>query len=163
MPLLANIRQLENKDQIQFSGEMTVEDLDILGTDECIFPESPLRYRFQVMLVEDGILLEGNLSITVGFECVKCLKRFEKHLELANWKAFAGLRGEDAARVVSDCVDLTPILREDILLAFPQHPLCELGCAGLPQKPTTGSGQAIGPAGMEAASSVWAELDKLKL
>jgi uncharacterized metal-binding protein YceD (DUF177 family) len=63
--------------------------------------------------------------------------------------------------VINDCVDLTPYLREDIFLAFPQHPLCGLQCDGLakPQKDVK-SGGAGGPG---AAASVWAELDELKL
>ena len=41
------------------------------------------------------------------------------------------LEGEEAVSVVNDCVDLTPYVREDILLEFPQHPLCEPECRGL--------------------------------
>jgi uncharacterized protein len=60
--------------------------------------------------------------------------------------------------VENDCVDLTPILREDILLDFPQHPLCKPDCAGLKnnrvRKPKAAD---------EPALDVWAKLDKLKL
>jgi uncharacterized metal-binding protein YceD (DUF177 family) len=33
--------------------------------------------------------------------------------------------------VDNDLVDLTPHAREDMLLEFPQHPLCGLDCHGL--------------------------------
>jgi len=58
----------------------------------------------------------------------------------------------------NDCVDLTPFLREDILLDFPQRPLCKPDCAGL-------KNQAARPAEAveQPAATVWAELDKLKL
>ena len=51
------------------------------------------------------------------------------------WIADLPLVGEEKVAVDNDCVDLTPYLREDILLAFPQHPLCEPDCRGLPKAP----------------------------
>ncbi len=36
-----------------------------------------------------------------------------------------------AVPIKNDCVDLTPWVREDILLGFPQHPLCRPDCGGL--------------------------------
>jgi uncharacterized metal-binding protein YceD (DUF177 family) len=49
-------------------------------------------------------------------------------------------------------------VREDMLLEFPQHPLCKPECAGLKKKPRkpTGGEEEIEP-------SKWSELDKLKL
>jgi len=35
------------------------------------------------------------------------------------------LEGEEKTPVDNDCVDLTPFAREDMLLEFPQHPVCE--------------------------------------
>jgi uncharacterized metal-binding protein YceD (DUF177 family) len=53
---------------------------------------------------------------------------------------------------------LTPFVREDILLDFPQHPLCKPDCAGLNSKPARKFKAAEKP-----APDVWAKLDKLKL
>jgi uncharacterized metal-binding protein YceD (DUF177 family) len=55
-------------------------------------------------------------------------------------------------------VDLTPFVREDILLDFPQHPLCKPDCAGLKKKAARKAA-----AGEKPATAVWATLDKLKL
>jgi uncharacterized protein len=163
MALVVNIRHLQQRDEIRLNGEMKVEELDILGADECILGATPLKYDLQVSRSGEGILVEGWMELHVEFECVKCLRRFERLFEFQGWAGFAALGGEEGLPVANDCVDLTPILREDILLAFPQHPLCEAGCAGLPLK-TSGSGSDTGRVeGSERASSVWAELDKLKL
>ena len=51
--------------------------------------------------------------------------------------AICRCEGEDRVAVDNDCVDLTPYLREDILLEFPQHPLCKPECRGL-KKTSTG-------------------------
>ncbi len=63
--------------------------------------------------------------------------------------------------VKGDFVDLTPLVREDILLEFPQHPLCEPDCGGLP---TSDSGKAkhTSSGGIDAGASAWDELNKLK-
>jgi uncharacterized metal-binding protein YceD (DUF177 family) len=60
--------------------------------------------------------------------------------------------------VANDCVDLTPFVREDMLLEFPRHPLCKPDCGGLKTKTGKVRKNADG-----IAPSVWTELDKLEL
>jgi len=59
-------------------------------------------------------------------------------------------------------VDLTPFAREDILLEFPQHPLCDPECSGLPNSSVGKAKKNSGAGKTEAGSSAWAELNKLK-
>jgi uncharacterized metal-binding protein YceD (DUF177 family) len=73
------------------------------------------------------------------------------------------LKGEDAVPVASDLVDLTPTLREDILLELPRHPLCERECGGLPNMSGGRAKNKKNAGKNESASSAWAELNKLKL
>ena len=47
------------------------------------------------------------------------------------WYGLSYGQGDDKALVVNDCLDLTPYVREDILLALPLHPLCGSDCGGL--------------------------------
>jgi uncharacterized metal-binding protein YceD (DUF177 family) len=60
-------------------------------------------------------------------------------------------------------VDLTPYLREDILLEFPQHPLCDPECGGLPDAKSGNANNATSAGKPNEGSSAWAELNKLKL
>ena len=60
-------------------------------------------------------------------------------------------------------VDLTPYVREDILLEFPRHPLCNPDCRGLPGISVGGSTNLRGAGKTEVGSPAWAELNKLKL
>ena len=79
---------------------------------------------------------------------------------MEEWACHLALEGEEKVAVINDCVDLTPYIREDILLAFPQHPLCEPECKGLSilqNQQETGAGRE-----QESASATWAELNKLK-
>jgi len=86
------------------------------------------------------------------------LEEIQNELKLPGWAVHLPLEGEDKVPIDNDCVDLTPFIREDILLDFPQHPLCKPDCAGLKNKAARGVEKAEKP-----AREVWAELDKLKL
>jgi uncharacterized metal-binding protein YceD (DUF177 family) len=71
------------------------------------------------------------------------------------------LSGPEKAEIKDDSVDLTPYLREDILLEFPQQPLCEADCAGLPNRAGKNARQTKS-ASPTPGASVWSELNKLK-
>ena len=161
MPLTVNLRHLEAHD-LSLQGEISVEELDIDTRDEIIQVNRPLKYDVQVQKVEDGLLVQGRLHLTLDCECVRCLKPFRYELNLNEWACLVPLQGDDAVRVISDCVDLTPFAREDILLEFPQHPLCDQECSGLPNSSVGKAKKNSGAGKTEAGSSAWAELNKLK-
>jgi uncharacterized protein len=162
MPLLFNIRHLEQKPLV-LRGELPAVELELDGIDELIHVGRPLEHDLEVEQHERSILVNGRLELQLQCECVRCLKAFEQRLELADWACLLPLEGEDKVLVTNDCVDLTPYLREDILLAFPQHPLCETGCRGLSATPWTGVKPPSGANQTEVISPTWAELNKLKL
>ena len=161
MPLTVNLRHLAAH-SVRLQGELPSAELDLGKRDEMIEVAAPLAYNLEVEKVEHGLLIQGELELPLHCTCVRCLKSFESRLELKHWTCHVPLQGEDAAPVVNDLVDLTPFVREDILLEFPQHPLCDRECRGLSKnepgkaKPNTDAGQT------EASSSAWAELNKLK-
>ena len=158
--LSVNLHHLES-DEIRLQGELPAAELDFGLKDEMIRAEKPLRYDLTVERLDDSLLLTGSLRLVLDCLCVRCLKSFERELVLEDWTCHLPLAGEEKARVENDCVDLTPIVREDMLLEFPQHPMCKPECAGLVK---IGKGKAV-KAGdeHELEPSAWAELDKLKL
>ena len=161
MPLAINLRHLGAHD-IRIEGNLPVEELDIDSRDEVIQVRHPLSYALVVQKVEDGLLVQGRLHLALECQCVRCLKSFQYPVALDHWTCHLPLHGEDCAVVVNDCVDLTPYVREDILLEFPQHPLCDPECRGLP-KSTIGKAKKAGSANAnETGSSAWTELNKLK-
>jgi uncharacterized metal-binding protein YceD (DUF177 family) len=151
MSLKVNLRHLEAHEQ-HLKGDLPAGDLDFGLQDEMITMEKPLRYDLQVETVAQGILVQGKLALTLDCQCVRCLKSFKKTIELPHWTLHLPLEGEEKATVDNDCVDLTPFVREDMLLEFPQHPVCKPDCAGLSKNRR---GQP------EKKPSAWNELDKL--
>lgn len=158
MSLKVNLRHLEEHG-LHLKDEMSVKELDLGVEDELIRIEKPLHYDLQVESLHDALLVQGSLTLPLECECVRCLKKFKLELKLKPWTLHLPLEGEDRVSVENDCVDLTPFIREDILLDFPQHPLCKPECAGLKTKGKAAKGKDAA----KAASAVWAELDKLKL
>lgn len=162
MPLLINLRHVE-KEAKEYVGNLSAADLELEKVDELIhFPE-PLRYDLTAELLEDALLVQGSLSLRLECECVRCLKPFHYDLDLEHWVGHLPLEGEDKVPVVNDCVDLTPPIREDILLAFPQHPLCGENCKGLSKTVAAKLKKETVSVQEKKASAAWASLDKLKL
>ena len=155
--LNVNLRHLEEHG-LRLQGELPVAELDLGVNDELIRAEKPLRYDLTVELLHDALLVQGALALPLECECARCLKKFRTELKLAPWTAHLPLAGEDKVSVDNDCVDLTPFVREDMLLDFPQHPLCRPDCAGLKRKDVRKADAAETP-----ASATWAQLDQLKL
>ena len=162
MPILFNWRHLVKKN-VLLEGELSCQELDLEGVDECVQPAASLQYSLEVQLIENAFLVRGRLKLPLDLTCVRCLKKIQRDLEIADWTCHLARDGEEKVTVVNDCVDLTPYVREDILLAFPQHPLCESGCGGLPNLLTSSVHLATDVPPEQQASSAWAELNKLKL
>jgi uncharacterized protein len=156
MPLTFNLCHLDKKD-LHLEGKLPTEELDLNLHDEAIRPGAELAYDLEVQRLEGGALVQGKVWLPVEYTCVRCLKKFRRPLELENWTVHLPLSGDDAVEVSNDLVNLTPYLREDTLLALPQHPLCEAECRGLKMPARS---KDPGPA---KTASAWDELDKLKL
>ena len=161
MPLLINLRHLE-KGPVRLEGELPVMELELEGLDELIQPDGPLKYDLTAEKIEKTVLVQGRFSLILQCECARCLKPFKHRLELADRTLYLPLEGEESAPVANDCVDLTPYIREDILLELPQHPLCKPDCGGLPKKSAGKTKKPGGTGQAESVSSAWAQLNKLK-
>ena len=161
MSLVVNLRHLA-KHNVVLQGELPARELDIDTRDDVIRVAQPLRYDAEVQELDKNLLLRGELRLMLDCQCVRCLKPFQHPLVIENWTCHVPLDGEDAARVVNDCVDLTPYVREDILLELPRHPLCDPECRKL-QRPSSVKANKSGTNLTRKDSSAWAELDKLKL
>ncbi len=157
------LRELETKD-LEINGDVAPEEFDIEGVDELIHLRQPVHVELTAQHLDDGILVRGQITAQLDCECGRCLKPFMHTLVVDPFDAHLPLTGDDAVAVDNESVDLTPLLREDMLLEFPQHPLCEKDCDGLARKKPSLANQTD-PSVAEAAdpSSVWAALNKLKL
>jgi len=159
MALKINLRHLEDHG-LHLKGEIPLADLDFGVQDELVHLREPLAYDLAVEQLHDSVLVTGSLRLPLECECSRCLKTFRSEILLNGWAVHLPLEGEDKVTVENDCVDLTPLVREDMLLEFPQHPLCKTDCAGLKKKKSS----AKKAAGEEPPlDDPWAALNRLKL
>ncbi len=155
MPVLVKLHEVDKKD-VRMRGDLSAADLRLDESDELVHLRAPLQYDVTAQKIDQSVLVQGSLKARLECECSRCLKSFEYKLELPDWTVLLPLAGPEKVETKHDSVNLTPLMREDILLEFPQHPLCESGCAGLPNRLEPAAGKSEG-------SAAWSELNKLKL
>ena len=128
------------------------EPEDILGLEaQKIHCVSPLRYSLDVGLSDGGLFATGTLAIDLEMECVSCLQKFVYNLDLDSFALQIELTG-------SELVDLTPLAREDIVLALPAHPHCNWNDKNV----CKGAYELEKYVSDEQSPSAWEVLDQLK-
>jgi uncharacterized protein len=89
----------------------------------------------RVTRTAQGLLVQVQMQARSQTECVRCLEPFEQALEVefTDLYAFNHNSITESGLLVPDNgkINLAPILREEMLLAFPISPLCRVDCKGL--------------------------------
>jgi uncharacterized metal-binding protein YceD (DUF177 family) len=97
------------------------EGLHLEGEEECPIPElsaeevrctAPLRYNLDVGISSGAFWASGTLAQPVELRCVSCLETFTHTIEVHAFAVHIELTGPET-------IDLTPFMREDILLNLP--------------------------------------------
>jgi len=150
-----HLRQIP-EEGLHIEGEESHIDLD--PGDEYLKCLTPVQYTLDVGLSEDGLFATGAVGVDLELQCVSCLEKFEYQLRVPDFAMQTELEG-------AETVDLTPFVREDILLNLPHYPRCDWDG----QKVCEGALRFTGKAAPEKASEpipaaeAWSELDKLKV
>ena len=112
-------------------------------------PLGPVRASLDVGLSDGGLFATGPLAVDLELECVACLEKFTYPLRVDDFAMQMELGGPEMA-------DLTPQVREDILLALPPYPHCDWNGQKVCKGPAL---EVLEDPGVKPA---WDELDKLK-
>ncbi len=159
MSLKVNLRLLENE-SIQLDGDILGSELAPDFHDELMRLSHPVEYELTVDRQSESLLVTGTLRTHVDCECSRCLKSFVLSLQVDEFSVLSPLEGEEALPVDGDFADLTPAVREDILLSLPTNPLCGPDCRGLKPK---GQSRELQVREQAEPNSAWSALDNLKL
>ena len=159
MSLKVNLRLLE-KESIQLDGDILGSELAPDFLDELMRLSHPVEYELTVERQSDSLRVTGSLRSHVDCECSRCLKSFVLPVRVDEFSFLAPLEGEEALLVDGDFADLTPVVREDILLALPTNPLCGPDCRGLKPK---GQPRELQVREQAEPNTAWSALDNLKL
>jgi uncharacterized protein len=148
-----NVKRLPPEGE-DFSGAETGTIIEVDEPDVHFL--HPVDYELHAEIRGRELLVTGRLATTATLRCGRCLRMFEQQLAVPAFVHAAELTGEDF-------VDLTPSLREDIILELPQRALCADTCRGL--CPICGTDRNTQPCHCKApaAESRWQALDQVKL
>ena len=94
-----------------------------------------LRGSLRFTRTAQGLYGEGRLTAVTGLECVRCLSEFDQPLTIRVGDLFASppVQANDPLLAIPETgiLDLSPLLREYLLLEVPLQPLCRPDCRGL--------------------------------
>ena len=142
------------------------EGLHLEGEEDCLLAElepegvrcaGPLKYNIDIGVAEGALWANGTLGQPLELRCVACLEKFVHEITVPAFALHTELHGPET-------VDLSPFMREDVLLNLPAHPRCDMDhtrrCSGAAaQRELRGEDRGQGAAKREHD---WGELDKLK-
>jgi uncharacterized protein len=91
--------------------------------------------EIRVTRTAQGLLLQAMLRADTEAECVRCLASFDQRLNVkfTELYAFSNSSITESGLLVPESgkIDLEPIFRDELLVAFPINPLCKPDCKGL--------------------------------
>jgi DUF177 domain-containing protein len=140
--------------------QIAPEGSHLEGEEECPIREmesdeiccaGPLRYRLDVGVSDGALWATGSLIQPVELRCVACLEKFRYEIQVKAFALHLPLPGPEM-------IDLTPFLREDILLNLPAHPHCDRDGGRV----CHASHHQVGEREVKRRAD-WSALDKLKL
>jgi uncharacterized metal-binding protein YceD (DUF177 family) len=136
----------------ELKGDISPEVLGL--NDPAAKAEQPIHAELLVHRDGENLLVTGTLQTTLSLQCGRC----------AVWMPWpVRTRSEHLFEAPHpNSIDLTPFLREDILLELPLNAACRLGADG--RCPITGEFYQPPPetSGSLAGGEVWEALSKIK-
>lgn len=146
-----HLRQIPQGETVHLEDDLDPAflDLDAVGGEAV----SPVHAALDVGISGSGLFATGSLGVRARLSCVKCLQPFEMDLLVPDFAMQTELDGRES-------VDLTPALREDILLVLPSYPRCDVD--GSTTCPATFQNAPGAPLIDETDHSAWDALDQFK-
>ena len=95
------------------------------GVDSPVQAAGAIRYDFFVQRAGAEVLVQGRLSLPLTSECSRCGVFFSTTIENLPFNRSFELEAG------AETVDVTPEMRDELLLQLPHYPLCVARCRGL--------------------------------
>jgi uncharacterized protein len=96
-----------------------------LEHDDCLRVPHPVICRLHAIVVTSQLIVTGSVSVEMEFRCCRCAELFPLLVQDRSFSFY------EPVPEGNESVDLTPSIREAIILAFPGYPVCSNDCKGL--------------------------------
>ncbi len=145
------------------------EDAELIG---------PLSGHVQLMRTQNGILVTGTLRTRVALTCSRCLEpayydlaieveeEFFPTVEVYTGATVDWQRYTDDEALLIDAqhiLDMSEVVRQDLIVALPMQPLCDETCKGLCPICGQNLNEGVCSCEREAIDPRWAALANLKM
>jgi len=107
-----------------YTGEEPASILDVGSVAEVQF-RGGLCYKLRAIVVSLELMVKGELAIDASFRCSRCGEIFSHRVCEPAFECVRDILN------VNESVDLTPDIRESMVLALPSYPVCSPDCRGL--------------------------------
>ena len=155
MALIIETNRLRERPE-RFRGRIDAGELD-LDFGDLGHPGQCLEYDLAASVVSGELIVRGTLAIECRLRCSRCGAAFSRRIKANSFSRAFRLSSKN------ELIDLTPDVREDILLALPMVTLCSDKCLGICG--ICGVNLNRGKCGCRRGGSpgAWEALDKLKI
>jgi len=100
---------------------------------------SDVSLSLRLESVSEGVLVSARATAALIGECGRCLREISDTLDVTFQQLYAYEHStteettdeDEVGRMQGDLIDLEPDLRDAMVLALPNHPLCREDCPGL--------------------------------
>ncbi|OLR91571.1 YceD family protein [Actinokineospora bangkokensis] len=140
-PWVVDTRELGRRPGSSRPVRRTAEAAHAIGLEGVIAipPGDPVELDLLLESVVEGVLVTGTASGTLVGECSRCLDPITEPVVVDITELYAypdsttdeTTDDDEVSRLVDDRVDLEPVVRDAVVLAVPNVPLCGPDCAGL--------------------------------
>jgi uncharacterized protein len=121
--------------------------------------------------VSEGVLVSGTVTAPVEGECGRCLNPIGTTVEVPVQELYAYEHSttdettdeDEVGRLQGDLIDLEPAVRDAVVLALPQNPLCREDCPGLCAECGVPLAELPADHTHEQIDARWAALSQLKI
>lgn len=128
-----------------------------MEADPFIEVKGDVRYSLYAQHVSGELIVRGTLSVDLGLQCTRCAEFFSTTVTDSDF-----LRAYPASKEV-DSVDITPDMREDLLLHIPAFPVCNEKCKGLCAQCGADLNRGSCNCKTQDQPGLWSALDNLNL
>ena len=114
-----------------------IDDSDFTFVDD-------ITIQLDIAKAEENIFINCVIAVPIGLHCIRCLADFKFPLEATFHYTLYPDRDRysspdqeinredlDVLYYQGDIIEISPVVREQLLLGIPSHPLCHTSCKGI--------------------------------
>jgi uncharacterized protein len=142
--MIIDLITLENS-PYEFDFELMPEEIDLDGEDAKLKTAARVKGKLTKHIAQTDV--EGTIRAELELECTRCLEKIDKNFEIPFEAAFVApenyTQAKEAELNAGDLdvsilegneIDLTELVREQLLLNLPEQVFCREDCKGLCEK-----------------------------